>query len=89
MALGAAPTRMVAMVMNDSLKLIAAGFVIGIPFAFGVMRLLESSLYELGPVDPTSLAASAAVLITISLISALLPAYRAARTAPNAALRED
>lgn len=89
MALGAAPTRMVAMVMNDSLKLIAVGFVIGIPCAFGVMKLLESSLYELTPADPITLTASVVILIAISLISALLPAYRAARTAPNAALKEE
>jgi len=89
MALGAAPTTMVAMVMKDSLKLIAGGFAIGVPCAFVVMKLLEASLYEPGSADPATLAASVMILIAISLVSALLPAYRAARTAPNAALREE
>ena len=89
MALGAAPDRMVAMVMRDSIKLILVGLVIGIPCAYGVAKLLESSLYDLAPADPVTLTASILTLLVVSLVAAFLPALRAARTAPSAALRED
>jgi predicted permease len=89
MALGAAPRRMIAMIMKDSLKLILAGFVVGIPLALGIAKLLESSLYELAPADPTTIAVSMAIMLGISLAAAFFPACRAAGTAPSAALRED
>jgi predicted permease len=89
MALGAAPGRMVAMVMRDSLKLIVAGLVLGVPCAYGIAKLLESSLYELAPADPVTMTASILTLLAISLVAAFLPALRAAKTAPSAALRED
>jgi ABC-type antimicrobial peptide transport system permease subunit len=89
MALGAAPGRMVAMVMRESIKLVAAGLVVGIPCAYGIAKLLESSLYELAPADPVTMTASILTLLAASLVAAFLPALRAARTAPSAALRED
>jgi predicted permease len=89
MALGAAPGRMVTMVMRDSIKLVAAGLLVGIPCAYGIAKLLESSLYELAPADPVTMTASVLTLLAVSLGAAFLPALRAARTAPSAALRED
>ena len=89
MALGAAPGQMMIMIMKDSLKLIAAGLLIGLPCAYGIARLLESSLYELAPADPVTMSASIVVLLAISVAAALLPARRAALTAPSAALRDD
>jgi len=89
MALGAAPRRMVAMVMRDSLKLLVAGSVVGIPAAYGIAKAVESSLYALAPADPSTMLASIATLLAISLVAAFLPALRAAKTAPSAALRDD
>jgi predicted permease len=89
MALGAAPGRMLAMVMRDSIKLIVAGLLVGIPCAYGIAKLLESSLYELAPADPATMTASVLTLLAVSLGAAFLPALRAAKTAPSAALRED
>ena len=89
MALGAAPGRMLAMVMTDSIKLVVAGLVVGIPCAYGIAKLLESSLYELAPADPVTMTASILTLLAVSLVAAFLPALRAAKTAPSAALRED
>ncbi len=89
MALGAAPGRMLTMVMRDSMKVIVAGLVVGIPGAYGIAKLLESSLFELAPADPVTMTASILTLLTVSLIAAFLPALRAAKTAPSAALRDD
>jgi predicted permease len=89
MALGAAPGRMVAMIMRDSIKLVVAGLVVGIPCAYGIAKLLESSLYGLAPADPVTMTASVLTLLAVSLVAAFLPAVRAAKTAPTAALKGD
>ena len=89
MALGAAPGQMVGMVMRDSLKLIVVGLVVGVPCAYGIAKVLESSLYELAPADPVTMTASILILLVVSLAAAFLPALRAAKTAPITALRED
>ena len=88
-ALGAAPGRVVAMVMRDSAKLIVAGLVIGLPCAYGIAKLLESSLYELAPTDPVTMTASTLTLLAVSLAAALFLALRAAKTPTTAALRAD
>jgi predicted permease len=89
MALGAAPGQMVGMVMRDSLKLIVVGLVVGVPCAYGIAKVLESSLYGLAPADPVTMTASILILLVVSLAAAFLPALRAAKTAPITALRED
>jgi len=71
------------------MKLIVAGLVVGIPGAYGIAKLLESSLFELAPADPVTMTASILTLLAVSLIAAFLPALRAAKTAPSAALRDD
>lgn len=62
-----------------------AGLVVSIPCAYGVAKLLESSLYELAPADPVTMTASILTLLAVSLVATVLPA----KTAPSAALRED
>lgn len=89
MALGAGPDRVVRMVMRASMRMVVPGLVIGIPLAYAIAKLLESSLYELAPSDPATMAASVLVLLAISIVASLLPARRAANTAPMAALREE
>jgi predicted permease len=89
MALGAAPARMTRMVMLDALKLIATGLAIGIPCVFVIAKLLASSLYELAPADPVTLTGSILALLAISLGAAFVPARRAAKMAPIAAMREE
>lgn len=55
----------------------------------GLRRLLQSSLYELAPADPGTLAGSILMLLVVSLGAALLPARRAAKTSPSTALRAE
>lgn len=89
MALGAAPGGMVRMVMQDSLKMVMTGLLVGLPCAYGIARLLASNLYEIAPLDPATMAASVLALLAISLAAAFIPARRAASTDPIAALREE
>jgi predicted permease len=88
-ALGAAPRDVVNMVLGDSLRLVAIGALIGLPCAYGIARLLERILYGLEPADPLTALAAVAILAAVAALAAWLPASRAARIDPMAALHED
>ena len=50
-------------------------------------RLLATQLYGVGPVDPVTIAAAAAIFVAVAILASLRPAARAAGTAPLDALR--
>jgi hypothetical protein len=89
MALGATGGEIRRMVVNNSLRMVGAGVLIGVPVAYAVARYLESLLFELEPIDPVTASASLAALIVIAGVASLLPAHRAATVSPMAALREE
>jgi predicted permease len=89
MALGAAVSDVVRMVVRDSLRMAGAGLLIGLPGAYAVSRLLESTLFKLEPLDPATAALSLGLLTGVALLAAWLPARRAARIHPVTALREE
>jgi len=89
MALGATDRQVQRMVLGDSLRMVGAGVLIGVPAAWAVGRYLESLLYGLEPMDPSTTSASLLALIVIAGMAALLPARRAARVNPLTALREE
>ena len=89
MALGASAKQVRTMVLADSLWMVGVGVLIGVPAAYGVGRYLESQLYGLKPMDPTTASLALAALIAIAALAALLPARRAARVNPLTALREE
>ena len=87
MALGADARTVVRLVLAGAMTPVAAGAVIGLAAAAGGTRLLRSLLFEVGPLDPAAFAGAAAVLIAVALLAAYLPARRATRVDPIAALR--
>jgi predicted permease len=89
MALGARRGQIVMMVMRESLWILLAGLVAGIPLTYLATRPLKSMLYHLSPFDPTSFAISVFAMIVVAAIAALLPARRAARLEPMVALRTE
>jgi predicted permease len=89
MAMGASRRQVRRMVLGDSLWMVGTGVVIGVPAAWAVGRYLESQLFELEPMDPSTAALALAVLIVIAVMSSLLPARRAAAVSPMTALREE
>jgi predicted permease len=89
MALGAAPGAVARMVLSDSLWLVLAGIALGLPCAYGIAQLLRSILFDLKPADPVSAALALSLLVTVAALAAWLPARRAARIDPIAALREE
>jgi putative ABC transport system permease protein len=87
-ALGAAPSHLLRLVLSRGLALTGIGLVLGLVAAISSTRLLGYLLYNVSPRDPLSFG-SAVVLITIaSLVACFLPAWRATRTDPLEALRD-
>ncbi|HEX6132792.1 MAG TPA: ABC transporter permease [Longimicrobiales bacterium] len=89
MALGARVGQVVRMVIAQSVTLAGIGVVIGVGAALLTTRALESLLFEVRPGDPRLLLLVSAVLLLVALLASLVPARRAARTDPSAALRAD
>jgi ABC-type antimicrobial peptide transport system permease subunit len=69
------------------LRLGAAGAVCGLVLSLTIARLLASLLYGVSPTDVASFTAALALVMTIVLVASLIPAWRASRTDPIAALR--
>jgi ABC-type antimicrobial peptide transport system permease subunit len=87
MAIGANGQKVVWMVMGDTLLLVAAGLVAGIPLALGLSRYLQSLLFGLKPMDGLSLCFVIVTMSMMALLAAALPARRAVRIDPLIALR--
>jgi len=89
MALGATPNSIRTLVLKQSLKWILAGAVAGLATGLLSMRGIKSLLYEVEPYDPLIIGSVTATLIAVGILSAWLPARRAARLDPMVALRHD
>ena len=87
MALGARGGNIAWMILRETLYLVLAGLVIGVPAALLGARLIAAQLFGLSPTDPLTLAAAAIVLTLVALLAGYLPARRASRVNPLNALR--
>jgi predicted permease len=87
MALGAAQTDVLRMVMGDVLILAAIGVVIGVPLAMMSDRWAASLLFGIKPTDPLTIVASTTLLLGIACLAGYMPARRAAKVDPMVALR--
>jgi putative ABC transport system permease protein len=87
-ALGAQPGQIVAMVVGGGARLVAIGTVAGIAGALALSGLLKGLLFGVGPRDVATFVAVPVVLGVVAVVAAWLPARRAARLDPMAALRE-
>lgn len=89
MALGANPGGVIALILRETSVLLLAGFGLGAALAFAAGRLIASQLFQVAPHDPLALSLAAALLLSVALGATYLPARRAARLDPVAALRRD
>ena len=89
MAFGASPRTVGTQVMVHSMAPALAGAGLGLLATTWLTRALDSVLYQVAPRDPVLLAGSAVVVLTVALLAAALPTWRAMRTDPIAALRAE
>jgi hypothetical protein len=89
MSLGADHAGMVRMLMGSGMKLVAIGSVIGLGIAYGAAKLLTGLLHNVGALDPTAFLLALAVLAGAAMLAAYIPARRASRVDPAAALRTE
>ena len=81
MALGAARTDVIGMVVRQSAVLASAGIAIGLAGAFALTRLLKSMLFGIGVTDTLTFAAAPLGMLLVVLMATLVPALRASRIA--------
>lgn len=87
MALGAPRRRMMKMVLQDAAILLIAGIAIGTVLSLATASVLESMLYGTGSRDPRVIASVCSAIAFVGLLSAYIPARRAAKVDPLVALR--
>jgi predicted permease len=87
MALGAARTSVLGLILRQGMSLVATGVVIGWLASLLVARLLSRMLFGVSASDPLSVAAAGLVLLAVALIACYLPARTASRVDPLVALR--
>jgi putative ABC transport system permease protein len=88
-ALGARPGAVLAMVVKQGLSLALFGVALGIAGALAATRVLGKLLYGIAPGDPATFAGAAVLLTAVAAAACYLPAKRASRADPMAALRCD
>jgi ABC-type antimicrobial peptide transport system permease subunit len=87
MALGAERGTVLRMVLTESCVIVAGGLAVGLPLAWALARLVKSMLFGLTPHDPRSIGAAILAVVAVTIIAGYLPARRASRVDPMAALR--
>jgi len=88
-ALGAAPSRVVAQVLRRTTALVLPGLFIGILSSLALTRVLATYLFQVTPTDPVTYVAVALLLAVVAFAASYLPARRASRVDPLIALRAE
>jgi len=88
-ALGAQRGHVIGMIMREAAVLLGIGLVFGTSLALAASHTATSLLFGLKPYDPVTLALAVAAVAAVAATTSFLPAHRAARLDPMAALREE
>jgi ABC-type antimicrobial peptide transport system permease subunit len=89
MAIGASPTGMLRMVLGEGLVQVGCGLVLGLILSIGLSRLLSGLLFGVDRFSPLPYLLVSAVIVFVSMVACLVPAWRAMRIDPAVALRTD
>ena len=88
-ALGAQAGRVISMILRETAGLVIVGLAVGGGLAYAASRLIGSQLYGVAPQDPLTLALATGLLLLVALSAAYLPARKASKLDPMAALRQE
>jgi putative ABC transport system permease protein len=88
-ALGAQARGVLRLVLVGALRLVVAGVLFGLVGAFALTRFLSAFLFGVSANDPATFAVVALALAIVALLASYLPALRATRVDPLAALRTE
>ena len=89
MALGASRAEVLRMILRQGLSIALAGCAVGLAGALAFGRVIASFLFQTAPTDPGVLGCIALLLICATALASFIPARRATRIDPMAALREN
>ena len=89
MALGARASDALRMMLREGMILMGIGAAVGLVLSIAVGKILSTLLYRVGSFDPVVLCAAPALLAAVALVACYIPARRAARLDPMAALRDE
>lgn len=89
LAVGAAPWALGLQSLKESTRVAAAGIALGLLGAWAVLHVLSAQLFGLEGIQPLVMAAGVLLLALASVLAALAPALRAARTDAMSALRDN
>ncbi|MGA8595998.1 MAG: ABC transporter permease [Bryobacteraceae bacterium] len=88
-ALGAQRRNVLRMILSEAFGLLGVGLLLGAAVLFFAIRFVQNMLFGVSAFDPITLAATLALLITVTLLASLPPALRAASVDPVQALRAE
>ena len=88
-ALGASPRQTISLVLRQALRITLAGAAAGVAASFGLTPLIRAQLFGVKPQDLLTFTAVPLILIAVGLSAACIPAVRASRVDPLAALRQE
>lgn len=88
-ALGARAADVVGQVLGEGLRMVLGGILAGLALSLAAGKLVSSLLYGIEPSDPGAMVMVTAVLVTIAIVAAFVPARRAAAADPILALRAE
>jgi len=89
LALGAEPGRILRMVIGQGLRLVSIGLAVGAAIAYAAARAVGSLLYQIDSHDMLTFGTVPVVLVLITVLACVLPAWRASCVEPIVALRGD
>ncbi|HEX8882754.1 MAG TPA: ADOP family duplicated permease, partial [Candidatus Acidoferrum sp.] len=89
LALDAHPREVLRLVVRQGMQLVGAGILLGIAGALALTRLMAGLLYSVSPTDPATFIVVSVLLALVALIACYVPARRAMRVDPMAALRAE
>lgn len=88
-ALGAQQSSIVAQFLGKALRVVGIACVVGLALSLAFSRVLSGMLFGVSPFDAVTLAGVIALVTSVAMVAALVPALRAARVAPMTVLREE